>query len=191
MTVWTDLRDPLRRFIGKRVADSHAADDITQDVMLKVQTRLDALPSDDRLAAWMFQIARNAVVDHYRARADGKLSAGEIDTEVVVAEIEQPDMVQELAACLRPMIHRLEEPYRTALILADLEGLSQQQVAERTGISLSGAKSRVQRARQQLKARLLECCNFEQDARGGIVDYTPTQQARDHCADKCGDPECE
>ena len=67
--IWMELGDRVRTFVGKRVNDSHVADDITQDVMLKVQTQIDSLPPKDKLPAWMFAIARNAVIDHYRARA--------------------------------------------------------------------------------------------------------------------------
>jgi RNA polymerase sigma factor (sigma-70 family) len=67
--IWGDLRTRVRRFVGNRVNDPHAADDITQDVMLKVQTRLDTLLPEDKLPAWTIAVARNAIIDHYRARA--------------------------------------------------------------------------------------------------------------------------
>lgn len=81
--IWGELGAQLRRYIARRVSDSHAADDIAQDVMLKVQTQLDALPPGDKLPSWVFAIARNAVIDHYRARsvrehADVADSAGAI-----------------------------------------------------------------------------------------------------------------
>src|SRR5688500_3148259 len=67
--IWGELGARLRAFVGRRVNDEHAADDITQDVMLKVQTQLEALPPEDKLASWVFSVARNAITDYYRFRA--------------------------------------------------------------------------------------------------------------------------
>src|SRR5688500_3969510 len=67
--IWAELGTRLRRFVASRVRDSHAAEDITQDVLLKVQTQVDAMPPEDKLPAWVFAIARNTIIDHYRARA--------------------------------------------------------------------------------------------------------------------------
>jgi RNA polymerase sigma-70 factor (ECF subfamily) len=69
------------------------------------------------------------------------------------------------------MVDRLPEPYREAIILTEYEGRTQKELAEYLGISLSGAKSRVQRAREKLKIMLLECCYFEFDRRGKVIDY--------------------
>jgi RNA polymerase sigma-70 factor (ECF subfamily) len=66
----------------------------------------------------------------------------------------------------------LPEPYSQALILTEYEGLSQKEMAERLGISFSGAKSRVQRARRKLRDLLLQCCHFELDRRA-FLDYYP------------------
>ena len=76
-----------------------------------------------------------------------------------------------LALSLKELIDELPEPYRQALILTEYQGLSQKQLAENLGIWLSGAKSRVQRARGKLREILLRCCHFEFDRRGHIMDY--------------------
>ena len=180
--VWRDLGVRLRRFVGSRVNDPHAADDITQDVILKVQAQLDALPPEDKLPAWVFAVARNAVIDHYRARA--------VRDHADVADVEpagddddagRQEVVRELTTCLLRMIRQLPEPYREAMKMADFDGLSQQEIADRAGISLSGAKSRVQRARQQLREMILDCCTLEQDARGNVVDYDRTDRSSRYC----------
>jgi RNA polymerase sigma-70 factor (ECF subfamily) len=82
---------------------------------------------------------------------------------------EDPEAV--LALSLKEMVDELPESYRQALILTDYQGMSQKQLAESLGMSLSGAKSRVQRARDKLRDMLLSCCHFEFDRRGRIVDY--------------------
>jgi RNA polymerase sigma-70 factor, ECF subfamily len=71
------------------------------------------------------------------------------------------------------MIYSLPEPYRDALVLTEFDGLTQKELAERLGISLSGAKSRVQRGKEQLKRMLHDCCTFEFDRRGRVIDCEP------------------
>ena len=89
----------------------------------------------------------------------------------------QDDARRELAACVAPLVHALPPSYRDAIVLAELEGRSQQETAETLGITLSGAKSRVQRDRRMLAERLLACCRIERDTRGGIMEY----ESRDGC----------
>jgi RNA polymerase sigma-70 factor (ECF subfamily) len=87
----------------------------------------------------------------------------------------------ELAGCLRPMIERLPEEYRQAVVLVDLEGLGQREAAVQLGLSLSGMKSRVQRGRRQLKGMLEACCAIELDRRRGMTDYEVRDQTCNSC----------
>ena len=188
---WAELAGQVRRFVGRRINDPHAADDVAQDVMLKVQAHLGELPPEERLAAWVLRVARNAVIDHYRAR--GARGDGAFDDVESAADAPEPrEALRELIPCLASMVRRLPEPYREALTLADLEGLSQQEIADRAGVSLSGAKSRVQRARQQLRDMIHDCCDVTRDGRGGIADVETTERTRLYCDVKdigkgCGD----
>ncbi|HEV2292870.1 MAG TPA: RNA polymerase sigma factor SigZ [Tepidisphaeraceae bacterium] len=182
--LWLDLGARIRRFVSKRVNDAHAADDITQDVLLKVQTQLDALPAEDKLPAWVFQVARNAIVDYYRSRAirDHADLANHEPVEEP-SDSDQAQALRELAPCLVRMVEQLPEPYREAMKLADFQGLSQQAIADRAGISLSGAKSRVQRARSMLREMIHDCCRIEQDSRGNVIDFAPTERSARYCGD--------
>jgi RNA polymerase sigma-70 factor (ECF subfamily) len=180
--IWLELGDRVRRFVNTRVSDSHAADDIAQDVMLKIQSRVDQLPADEKLASWVFAIARNAIVDHYRAaavREHADIASAEEAVEDDRADLERA--VRELSPCLGRMVEQLPEPYREAMKLSDLEGVTQQEIADRAGISLSGAKSRVQRARQMMREMLLDCCNVERDVRGNVFDYETTERTGKYC----------
>jgi RNA polymerase sigma-70 factor, ECF subfamily len=187
---WRELRDRLRRFVGSRVRDPHAADDIAQDVLLKLQARVGDLPPEDRLPAWTIAVAKNAVVDYYRART--------IRDHADIADVEPPaktaeadgDAVRDLSRCLSRMVEQLPEPYRQAMRLVDFEGLSLQELADRVGVSLSGAKSRVQRARQHMGEMLRDCCDIERDGRGNVVDFERTGRSGRYCAGDCGEPQC-
>lgn len=190
--IWGDLGTRVRRFVGSRVNDEHAADDITQDVMLKVQSQLDALPPEEKLPAWMFAVARNAITDHYRARVVRQhADLDDLNVPDGGSDAERDRAVRELMPCLTRMVELLPEPYREATKLADFEGLGQQEIADRMGISLSGAKSRVQRARQQLREMILDCCKVERDARGNVMDYDATERSARYCGtDDTGKPPC-
>jgi RNA polymerase sigma-70 factor (ECF subfamily) len=105
------------------VNDPHAADDITQDVLLKVQTQLDTMPPEEKLPSWVFTIARNAVIDYYRARAvRDHADIGDVDPPAGMTEAETSVAVRELTPCLVPMVEQLREPYREAMKLVDSEG---------------------------------------------------------------------
>jgi RNA polymerase sigma-70 factor, ECF subfamily len=175
-TVWTDVASKLRGYIRTRVRDHAAAEDILQDVFVKAHSRIAQLKSPEKLQGWLFLIARNAVADHYRkSRPHEELSA-DLATEAQDPEFEN---ACQLRAAFRRMIEELPAPYGQALTLTEFEGLTQKQLAERLGISLSGAKSRVQRGRDKLKEALLDCCQLEFDRRGQIIDCTPRK--RDDC----------
>jgi RNA polymerase sigma-70 factor, ECF subfamily len=180
--IWTELGERVRRFVATRVRDSHAADDISQDVMFKVQTHLEELGEGQKLESWIFSVARNAIIDYYRSRAvrdHTDISAA--DQVIENNDAGEQSAARELSACLTRMIEQLPEPYREAMKLADVEGLNQQQIADRAGISLSGAKSRVQRAREMMRQMLTDCCAVEQDARGNVVDYHSTPRTGKYC----------
>jgi RNA polymerase sigma-70 factor (ECF subfamily) len=168
--LWETFNGPLKQFIRKRVTDEQNADDILQDVFLKIHTHIDTLKDEQKLPAWMYQIARNAVLDHYRERA---MTYELPDSPSDVEEIYDDDVIQTLIPCIRAMIEDLPPMYREALILTEYEGMSQKELGEKLGLSFSGAKSRVQRAREKLKQMLLNCCHFEFDRLGRVIDYQP------------------
>jgi RNA polymerase sigma-70 factor (ECF subfamily) len=190
--MWLDLGNRVRTFVSRRVNDSHAAADITQDVMLKVQSQLDALPQEDKLPAWVFAVASNAIIDHYRARAvRDHADISEIEPIDDATEDERQAAIRDLKPCLMRMVEQLPEPYREAMKLADFEGLTQQEIADRTGVSLSGAKSRVQRARKQMREMILDCCYVERDGRGNVIDYETMERSARYCGDQDGKPQCD
>jgi RNA polymerase sigma-70 factor, ECF subfamily len=167
--IWIELAGRLRAFIRRRVSDDARAEDILQDVFLKLARHAEDLPEPPKLQGWLFLVTRNAIIDHYRTRKETVPVP-----ETLVDETEAaPDELDGLNASLRRMIRSLPEPYREAVQLTAIDGLSQVDLAKRLGISVSGAKSRVQRGRQALKKLLLDCCQFEFDRRGGIVECAP------------------
>lgn len=187
--VWEELQSNLHAFIGRRVRNHADVDDLVQRVLLQIVKGLGSLRDADRLHAWVYRTARNLIADHYRsavvrreiASGDAADVAGDEKPRHSVDD-DEDQALRELAACMAPMLRQLPEPYREALTLADLEGVSQADAARRAGVSVSGMKSRVQRGRERLKAVFEECCRIEVDRRGGIVAYE-RRHAR-HCGCK-------
>ena len=167
--IWHEFAEKLGQFIRARVTDPATAEDIRQDVFVKIQKRLGQLQDPAKLQGWIYLIARNAIVDHYRTRKE----TVEVPDTLPVEPNEKDGEVEELKGAFRRMIYSLPDPYREAVVMTEFDGLTQQQLADRLGISLSGAKSRVQRGRAQLKQMLDECCTFEFDRRGRVIDCTP------------------
>lgn len=170
--VWEAFHTPLQQFIRRRVSDEATAEDVLQDVFLKIHQHMETLRDVKKLESWIYQITRNAIIDSYRSsRPTTPLEAEEV--LALPEELPDDDVVSELLPCVRAMVKSLPEADRQALVLTEYQGLTQKELSERLGLSFSGAKSRVQRAREKLKEQLLECCHFELDRRGHIIDYQP------------------
>jgi RNA polymerase sigma-70 factor (ECF subfamily) len=182
--IWTHLSSDLRRFIRRRVSDDHVADDLLQETFVRVHRNIGTLQEADRLAAWVYQIARNVVHDHHRKATNSTVALAD-----AVPADECDNHLSQLrcrgAGWLDEMIRSLPDGYREAVQLAEIKGLPQQEVADRLGLSLSGAKSRIQRGRLMLKDFLEQCCHFEFDGRGNMMDYDPKPD-RKVCRD-CGE----
>ena len=171
-TTWANLRGELRGFLVGQVGEPAAADDLLQDVFLKLHRRGSDLREKAAPRAWLYQVARNAVVDYWRQRRE----TTEIPDDLAHAEVPTEETVQaRLALCLRPMIESLPAAYADALRLTELEELSQAEAARQLGLSLTALKSRVRRGRAQLKTTLLQCCEFELSRAGRVLDYWPRQ----------------
>ncbi|MGH7258659.1 MAG: RNA polymerase sigma factor SigZ [Nitrospiraceae bacterium] len=187
--IWAEVHEVLRLFIAKRVANQAEVDDLLQEIFLRVHRQLSRVKDPGRVVSWLYQIARNAIVDYYRSSERRReIPAGlasDVD-ERASAPLPSTDVSgllrTELAACIRPMVDRLSHDYRDAVMLVELDGLTQQAAAERLGLSLSGMKSRVQRGRKQLKEMLNECCLIQLDRRRGVAAY----RVRDRKTDPCG-----
>jgi RNA polymerase sigma-70 factor, ECF subfamily len=177
---WRDLDAKLRPFIARRVRAEVDVDDVVQDVFLRMQRGLAALRDEERFGPWVYQVARNAIADHQRAAVRHPLANGaRPEEEVALPEDEDDGAVErELAAYVAPFVAMLPSPYREALTLTELEGLTQKDAAAMLGISVSGMKSRVQRGRVQLRRALEDCCHIALDARGRVLSCEPRPDGR-------------
>ena len=163
MLVWNDLYDELLSFVYKKVKDRPTAEDIVQDVFIKVHSNSGQLKEADKISGCIYQITRNEVADRFR-KASRNVEPVNVDWEGNFHEFN--DCV---ALCLKTLMSTLPEKYRVPLELTEVENLSQYELAERLNISYSGARSRIQRARKMLKFKLDELYMIKTDAYGNVV----------------------
>lgn len=171
--VWESFHTHLQQFIRKRVPDDPTAEDLLQEVFLKIHQRIETVKDVRRLESWVYQITRHVIIDYYRGKERLWATLDAPDVLELAEDLPDDDVVGELFPSVRAMVKSLPEHDRQALVLTEYQGLTQRELADRLGLSFSGAKSRVQRAREKLKQMLLECCHFELDRRGHIIDYQP------------------
>lgn len=171
---WTDLDAKLRPFVARRVRSPSDVDDVVQDVFLRLQRSADSLRDAERFGPWVYRVARNAIVDHRRKAARNPVTDEEpADQAADDDELEDRTAEEELAAWVAVFVATLPSPYREALTLTELEGMTQKEAAAMLGISTSGMKSRVQRGRAQLRDVLQTCCKIALDARGRVLSCEP------------------
>ncbi len=175
--------DSLRGFIRKRVGDEHYVDDILQDAFIKIHKNLGKLQDEGKLRSWLYRIVRNTIIDYYRNRKPAEELPDDFGELVEEATLGR-EVSEELAPCVKALMERLSDKDRMAIEKTEFDGLTQKELSETLSISFSGAKSRVQRARGRMKDLLLECCSFELDRQGNILDYTPKAETSEDC---CGE----
>jgi RNA polymerase sigma-70 factor, ECF subfamily len=161
--VWTTTQDKLRNFVFRYTHDKAVADDIVQDVFLKVHSKIGQVRESDKLVGWIFQVTRHTITDYFRQKSKT------IDVKDIDWDSDQVSLNDCVSSCLSDMLTTLPAKYREALELIELKNLSQLELANVLSISYSGAKSRVQRARQMLKEKMDESYNIQLDKYGNVL----------------------
>ncbi|NBC67074.1 MAG: sigma-70 family RNA polymerase sigma factor [Bacteroidetes bacterium] len=167
-SIWNRYEKHLLNFIHKKTGEPEFARDLLQEVAIKFHKALQ----DQHIKnskAWLFQVTRNTISDHYRAQKTETVSWENISLTIK----DDPD--RETCICdLSGFVIKnyLPEKYGPPLYLADLKQMPQKEVAEKLQLSLPATKSRIQRARKMLKNMIEDCFQFSYTADGNIADYT-------------------
>lgn len=168
-TIWNDFKQALYAYIRARISDKEAAEDILQEVFIKIHLKSGSLKERDKLTSWLYQITRNTIIDYYRKKKlTHNVAVFEKGTDTDIASDDR------LFACVRPFMNSLSRDYRRALYLTTYGKLSQKEYAQQEQISYTAAKSRVQRARRKLKELMVSCCAIEADKYGNIISVNPS-----------------
>jgi len=139
-----------------------------------------SLMQDNKIHVWIYRITRNTITDYYR-NSSKKLEVTGLPENLESGTDEELSANTEIAACLKVMIDNLPQNYKQAILLTEFQNMTQKELSDKLGISISGAKSRVQRARKMLKEMLLGCCHLETDRRGNIIEYKHKKNKCKYC----------
>ena len=165
---WRAHKAELRGWLHQRLRDPALTDDLMQDVFLKALRQGERFADLRNARAWLFEVARNTLADRLRvARETVELP------DDLPALTRETDTVDHLTACLPRVLAELSAPDRDAITQCDLLGVAQADFARASGLSLSAAKSRLQRARQRLKAQMTQACQVQLDDAGHVADFVP------------------
>jgi RNA polymerase sigma-70 factor (ECF subfamily) len=193
--VWQEIERHLRPFVARRLADPNDVGDVLQDIYVRIQGGVADLRDTERFGPWVYQVARSALIDHLRSRARHPLAANAPPEQADVppsSDEQEGNAEQELAQHIAVFVAALPSPFREAITLTELQGMTQKEAAEMLGISLSGMKSRVQRGRRQIQAMLLACCEIALDARGRVLSFDRREDGRvpKNCCAEIKDCKC-
>ena len=163
-TIWNTFSDSLKRFIISKVHSTEVADDLLQEVFIKIHLNIDSLKKQESIKSWVFTITNNVVMDYFKKLGKPLSFTSEISSF-------EDEITDEHSAkdCILPLIKNLTTTYRDALLLSEIKGLKQAEIAKLLNISLSGAKSRIQRGRNLLKQGFMDCCDYKLNESGYLT----------------------
>ncbi|BDS12053.1 sigma-70 family RNA polymerase sigma factor [Aureispira anguillae] len=159
----------LESYVLTKTKDRFIAQDIVQEVMIKLIESHQQSREIKNLKAWLFQVSRNTIYDYYKNNKI-ELSGEEI-------EVGGDDPLSDFSKItvsdyIIPMIQLLPENYAVPLMWSDIENIPQKDIAQRMKIGLSAAKMRIQRGRNKLRELFIECCDIEYDKNGNFIACT-------------------
>lgn len=166
--IWDKYSAELLGYLLKRTGDNVLAEDLLHETFIKVHLNISDLKSGEKLRYWLYRIGDNILADHYR-RHKLILPGG-------ASEENEEKPAHSAEDCLLPIIKKLPKKYRDAVLLGDIRGLKQSEVAKLLGISLSGAKSRIQRGRKLIQQGYVNCCDYKLNDKGLLVGNTKTEE---------------
>lgn len=168
--LWKRFNVPLRAYIIGKVKDTHIAEDILQETFIRIHSNIGSLKDATRTQAWVYQIAHNQVMDHFR-----KSQKVSNDTMVddKADEINPEDSMSEALSDMVKMMDDLPAEYCDSLCSTELGSMSISEYAASAGISYTAAKTRIFRAKRMLKDMLMQCCHYQFDKYGTVLDISP------------------
>lgn len=165
--IWAEYKKSLKAFLHSKISEPADVDDLLQDILIKSYQRIGDLKKESSIKSWLFQIANHTIIDFYRKQ--GRING--VKEEDLWYEQDVKTVQNELSHCIEPFIQALPAEQAELLKLIDLEGYSQKAYAEEKGIAYSTLKSRVHQGRKALRGLFDDCCQYELDAAGNLLEY--------------------
>ncbi|WP_157949934.1 RNA polymerase sigma factor SigZ [Vallitalea okinawensis] len=181
--IWNELSNELYKYINSKVKNKYDSEDILQEVFIKIQSNIDQVDDQSKLKSWIYKITKNTMIDYYRKKKDISVDIQQFEEELDNEKCSD-NMNKEISRCVGKMISELPQKYQQVVELYDIKGMKHKEIAEELGISVSCSKMRVHRSKVMLKEILLECCDFQLDTFGNIIDYKQKIECRS-CHNNC------
>lgn len=162
---WIRYKDALRHYILKIVKDGDTANELSHQVLMKVYASCCSGRPIRNIRSWLFQIAYNTCMDHFRK--NNRLA--ELKTDI--PDVEENTVYRKAGEFITPLLKLLPPKYAVPLELADIKGMKQQEIADRLGLTLTATKTRVQRGRKILKEEVMNCFHIEVDQSGQLTAF--------------------
>lgn len=163
-SIWIEFSESLKRFIFSRVKNEEIANDLLQEVFVKIHLKVGTIKKQESMKSWVFTITNNVILDYFKKNTKSSPILSEIP-----AIVDENHKEHSAIDCLKPLIENLPSTYSKAMLLSEIEGLKQAEVAKKLNISLSGAKSRIQRGRNLLKQGFIDCCDYKLNESGHLT----------------------
>lgn len=162
-SLWLEYKNGLKYYILKKVNNEDVANDLSHEVLMKVYNSCCSTIKINNVRAWMFQIAHNTTIDYLKKQHKF--------TNIIPENYDNDDhtVFHEANEIIKPLMQLLPDKYAIPLQLSDIEELKQKEVAQKLNLSLTATKSRIQRARNLLKEKIIECSNLEKDEKGNVI----------------------
>jgi len=165
--IWNEFSGQIRGYLLGKVKQENDAEDLLQEIFIKIHSSLGQLQDEKKLAPWIYQIVRNSLTDYYRKN---RIPEQELDENgEYLKDLHEENEIKGLVKCLNVFISRLPEKYKEPLVLSDIKGHKQKDIARQMNLSYSGLKSRVQRGREMIKEMFMNCCCYQHNADGKLI----------------------
>ena len=178
--IWAEYRSALKAFLHSKISNTADVDDVLQDILIKTHKNLGTIRDQQSIKSWLFQTANHTIIDFYRRNGKAK----DLTENDLWFTDDEADIKTELSHCIEPFIHALPEESAELLTAIDLNGEPQKVYAETQGLSYSTLKSRVQKARAQLRGQFEDCCKMQLDAQGNLMGYEQHNDACNGCGNE-------
>ena len=183
--IYAQFHQSMLSYIRSKINSREDAEDILQNVFVKISTNVNKLSDEEKLQSWVYTITRNAIIDYYRTNSSKKNI--ELDNLLEESIPDEPnfDSTKGLDKCIHSMIGLLPEEYRGIIVDSELNGIRQKDLADKYGMAYPSMRSRVQRGRERLKQLFYNCCHIETDSVGNVM----SAQGKNGCGGPC-EPSC-
>jgi RNA polymerase sigma-70 factor, ECF subfamily len=169
--IHAEFRPRIRRYLG-RLAGEWDAEELTQEVFLRVSQALDGFRGDSQLATWVYRIATNVALDRLRSASSRPAIHEPLTADTLADTAAAPDEIagrDEMRDCIRRFVDQLPPDSRSVLVLSEFEELADRHVAEVLGVTVGTVKVRLHRARARLREALTGGCELYHDEKNDLA----------------------